>query len=139
MSIEESRRAALAVSHTIMNKELEARVDEVLTPGFRFHGAGGKELDRDGYVAFYAALGAAFPRMQMNFHHVVAEGDKVAIQFTTQTVHEGAFMGLPATGKAVTVYGMVLRRVEGGRVAEEWECVDMLGLLRQLGVSPRPA
>lgn len=46
-------------------------------------------------------------------------------------------MGLPATHKAIRVQGMFIRRIEAGRVSEEWESVDMLGLLRQLGVDTR--
>jgi predicted ester cyclase len=43
-------------------------------------------------------------------------------------------MGIPATGKEVTVHGMVRSRLEGGKIIEDWEILDMLALFQQLGV-----
>lgn len=137
MSIEDNKARALAVSHAIADGVLRARVDDLLTPEFRFHGSAGAEMGRDAYVAFYEGLGAALRDMKMTFHHVIAEGDVVAVRFTNDAVHAGPFMGLPATHKAVRVHGMFIRRIEAGRVSEEWASLDMLGLLKQLGVDPR--
>ena len=40
------------------------------------------------------------------------------------------------TGKRVTITGITISRIEGGKVVEEWEEVDRLGLMQQLGVVP---
>jgi predicted ester cyclase len=48
-------------------------------------------------------------------------------------------MGIAPTGKEVTVSGITVSRLVGGKVAEEWELMDALGMLVQLGAVPQPA
>ncbi len=52
--------------------------------------------------------------------------------------HQGELMGIPPTGKAVTVPLIDVNRIAGGQLAERWAEADMLGLLQQLGVIPAP-
>jgi predicted ester cyclase len=47
-------------------------------------------------------------------------------------------MGIPPTGKQVAVTGMVISRFAAGKVVEDWEIFDQMGLLQQLGVVPTP-
>ena len=50
--------------------------------------------------------------------------------------HKGEFMGIAATGKKVEVQEVHIARMVGGKMAEHWESVDQLGMMRQLGVIP---
>jgi predicted ester cyclase len=50
--------------------------------------------------------------------------------------HAGEFMGIPATGRRVTLAGIDISRIEDGRIAEHWIQCDMLGFLEQLGAIP---
>ena len=43
--------------------------------------------------------------------------------------------GVPATGRRVTVTGIHIHRIQRGRLTEHWEELDLLGALRQLGMS----
>jgi predicted ester cyclase len=52
--------------------------------------------------------------------------------------HTGDLLGIGPTGKQGTMTGIVISRVAGNMIAEEWENFDELGLLQQLGVMPRP-
>jgi len=45
---------------------------------------------------------------------------------------------VPATGKDITIHGIIITRFENGRAVEEWEEADMVGLMRQLGVAAPP-
>jgi predicted ester cyclase len=63
----------------------------------------------------------------------VAEGDKVATRWRALGTHRGVFAGVPATGRRVAITAIHLHRVAGGRLAEHWEAIDLLPLLRQLG------
>jgi steroid delta-isomerase-like uncharacterized protein len=81
-------------------------------------------------------LFASFPDVDYSLEDLVAEGDLVAARYVLNGTHEGEFMGIEATGKRVTVRGMDFFRVSGGLIAEYWECLDKLSLLRQLGVIP---
>jgi predicted ester cyclase len=48
-------------------------------------------------------------------------------------------MGLPATGRDVTIAGLVISRFRGGKVVEEWEASDVFGLMQQIGAIPEMA
>jgi steroid delta-isomerase-like uncharacterized protein len=85
-----------------------------------------------------AAFFAAFPGLHISIEDVIAQGDKVAVRITWQGTHQGEFMGIPPTGKPVTVTGINLYRVANGKIVEEWWQEDILGLMQQLGVLPPP-
>ncbi len=42
-------------------------------------------------------------------------------------------MGAPATGKAVEIRGVFVRRVADGLVQQEWQATDLLWLMTQMG------
>ena len=52
--------------------------------------------------------------------------------------HSGPFAGIPATGKRVSIQGMIVHRLREGKIVEDWAVRDTLGLLQQLGVIPMP-
>ena len=91
---------------------------------------------RESDKQFAAMYRAAFPDIQSTVHQIVAEGDRVAVQFTGRGTHKGAFFGIPATGKAVTIEGMGIYRLRDGKIVEAWVTSDQLGLMQQLGVVP---
>lgn len=45
-------------------------------------------------------------------------------------------MDIPATGRQATFTLIAIYRMLGGKIQEEWNCADTLGLMRQLGVVP---
>ena len=57
-------------------------------------------------------------------------------RFTWYGTHQGTFMGIPATGRHVTVKGMVIDRVVDGKWKDSRILMDTLGLLHQLGALP---
>jgi predicted ester cyclase len=70
----------------------------------------------------------------MSHEDTVVEGDKVLVRWRSTGTHEGELMGIPPTGRRVTMTGFDLFRIEGGKIAEMWQEADRLGLLQQLGV-----
>jgi steroid delta-isomerase-like uncharacterized protein len=81
---------------------------------------------------------AAFPDMHWSVEEQIAEGDKVMTRFEWTGTHRGAFLGVPATGRAVRVWGIVIDRIEGGRIKDTRIIMDTLGLMAQIGVLPVP-
>jgi len=67
---------------------------------------------------------------------LIAEGDKVAARLRVRGTHLGDLNGIAPTGRRVDFTGIVMSRVEGGRIAEDWANFDDLGMMRQLGVIP---
>jgi predicted ester cyclase len=68
-----------------------------------------------------------------------ADGDYVTTRFTAHGTHDGELLGTPPTGRDVEISGITISRCSNGRIAEEWELVDALGVLQQVGALPAPA
>lgn len=83
-------------------------------------------------------LRSAFPDMLWMVQEQIAEGDKVVTRFEWTGTHGGDFLGVPATGRGVKVWGMVIDRLEGGKIKDTRIIMDTLGLMMQLGVFPPP-
>lgn len=79
---------------------------------------------------------AAFHGLQVTVDDIMAEGDKVTARFTARGVHNGEFMGLPATGKGITMTGIEILRIKDGKIAELWGEANLMGLMQQLGLLP---
>jgi steroid delta-isomerase-like uncharacterized protein len=76
---------------------------------------------------------AAFPDLAFTIEDQIAEEDKVATRWTLRGTHQGEFMGVPATGKQVTVTGISITRYANGKNVGSWNEMDLLGLMQQLG------
>lgn len=81
---------------------------------------------------------AAFPDLVFSIQEQVAEGDKVASRFEWTGTHQGPFLGVPATGRFVRVWGIVIDRLEAGRIKDTRIIMDIFGLMMQLGVLAPP-
>jgi steroid delta-isomerase-like uncharacterized protein len=93
----------------------------------------------DGLKDILRAMRAGFPDIVFCIQEQVAERDKVASRFEWTGTHRGEFLGIPATGRTVRVWGMVIDRLEDGRIKDTRIIMDTFGLLGQLGVLPPPA
>ena len=108
-------------------------LDEYLAPDYVYHGPDG-DLDADGFRAFHNSLLSAFPGLTFGIEDMIAAGDKVVTRWTLHGVHRGEFQGIAPTGKEVTVTGIIISRFKNGKAVEEWEEVNQLGMMQQLGV-----
>ena len=79
---------------------------------------------------------AAFPDLHFSVEEQIAEGDKVLTRFEWTGTHRAEFLGVPATGRPVKIWGMVVDRLQGGRIKDTRIIMDSLGLMMQLGVFP---
>ncbi|HJR82278.1 MAG TPA: ester cyclase [Anaerolineales bacterium] len=90
----------------------------------------------EGRKMFYSAMLAAFPDMQVRIEDVLAEGNKLVTRWSAEGTQSGELMGIPATGKKVSISGIAIDRFENGQSVEHWEIFDQMGLMQQLGVVP---
>ena len=81
---------------------------------------------------------SAFPDMHWTVEEQVAEGNKVVTRFEWTGTHRDEFLGVPATGRRVKVWGIVIDRLESGKIKDTRIIMDALGLMMQLGVFPPP-
>ena len=113
--------------------------DEIYAPGFVSHESAGPVERSPEYVkGFVRAYRDAFPDGRTTVETVISESDRVAYRWSFRGTHEGELMGIPPTGERVTITGITVDRLSGGKIEEEWNIFDQLGLLRQLGAIPGP-
>ncbi len=110
-----------------------ALADYVEHNPFPGHGQGIEGLRQRANTLFTAL------KQQFTLEHLIAEGDKVAVLWTTRGTHVGDFNGLPPTGKSYTIQGIDIFQFRDGRMAEHWDVVDIYGFLMQIGALPAPS
>ena len=109
---------------------------ELLAEGFTLHVPLPCSPGQNGMIEVIAACRAAFQHLNVTVEEMVAEGDRVAARFTARGIHSGEFMGLPPTGKSITMTRIEIFRIENGRIVELWREANLLGLMQQLGILP---
>lgn len=135
---ESNARVMRRAFQDIMHGGDVAVIDELFASDFAGHDTAGGTFGREEFRAGVAAMLAAFSERQVVIAGQIVDGDKVATRWQASGVHSGAFNGFPATGRHVTMTGISIDRIAGGKVVESWEVTDDAGLLRQLGVLPAP-
>jgi steroid delta-isomerase-like uncharacterized protein len=94
----------------------------------------GQRQGREGLKGVLAMMRAAFPDIHWAVEEMVAEGDTVVTRFTWTGTHRGVFLGVPATGRNVSVKGVVIDQLADGKMSKSRILMDSLGMMQQLGV-----
>ena len=110
-----------------------AVVDELVATDYVLH-VTPEVRGREGMKQFITEYRAAFPDYTCTIEDQVAEGEKVVTRWTVRGTQHGQLMGIPPTGKQVTLPGVVVDRLSNGHLVESWMQADALGMLQQLGV-----
>lgn len=106
--------------------------------GIRLHGYSQEPMGKAQVRGFYEGIFSAFDTPKLSFDEVLWDGDVCAIRFAMTGRHVQEFMGVPATGTAITLPGITILHFRGDRVVERFSQADMLGLLVQVGAVPAP-
>jgi steroid delta-isomerase-like uncharacterized protein len=99
----------------------------------------GQGPGRAGLADVLASMFAAFPDLRWTLRDTIAEDDRIMTLSTWTGTHRGPFMGIPPTGRTVSVESWTLDRYHEGQLAESRIIMDVAGLLMQLGVIRAPA
>lgn len=115
-------------------------VDELFAPDYVLHDPAvpGEVRGPDGIRQYVDMYRSAYPDTHFTIEDQLAEDDEVVTRWTGQGTQEGELMGIAPTGTRVTVGGIEVDRVSGGRIQETWVNYDALGMMQQLGVVPSP-
>jgi steroid delta-isomerase-like uncharacterized protein len=93
---------------------------------------------KEGFRDFVTTYLTGFPDGALTVDDQIAEGDVVATRWTARGTNTGELMGMPPTGKEVTVEGITYSRITDGKAAEAWISWDTLAMAQQLGLVPEP-
>ena len=137
MPTEENKAIARRWNEGVWNKGNLAAIDELFATDFVFnYPPPGATPDREGYKQFVTRNFATWADIRCTIEDMVAERDKVAVRWTWSGTHTGELMGIAPTGKQVTMTGISIMHIVGGKIAKEWTEMDILGVLQQLGAFP---
>ena len=112
-------------------------IDEVYAPDLVWHDPGQEIQGTAEAKQFIAMYKSAFPDLSVTVEDEIAEGDKVVTRWTIRGTHQGEIEEFgPPTGRQVEMKGISISRIEGGKIVEEWNSYDNLGVIQQLGLVP---
>jgi serine phosphatase RsbU (regulator of sigma subunit)/predicted ester cyclase len=123
MSSEEEKNKAL------VRRFLEAHakgdlgaMEEMLAPDFVDHNLiPGEAPGREGYLESTAEYHAAYSDNRYVIEKQLAEGDEVVTTFAASATHDrGEWMGLVPTGKEFKALLILIHRIVGGKITDEW-------------------
>ena len=137
MSLEENKENARRAFEEVMNNGDLSLAEELIATDYVGHSPGMPDFTGpEGFKQFVTMQRTAFPDLNITIEDTVAEGDKVVNRWIVRGTHNGELMGIAATGKQVTMSGMVLSRYVGGKQVEAWVSADQLSMVQQIGVIP---
>jgi serine phosphatase RsbU (regulator of sigma subunit)/predicted ester cyclase len=108
-------------------------LEEMLAPDFVDHNLmPGQQPGREGYLRALTEYHAAYSESRYVIEKQLAEGDEVVTTFAASATHDrGEWMGLVPTGKEFKALLVLIHRIVGGKIAEEWSQGSGLAELTQ--------
>ena len=138
MSTEENKANERRIFEEGWNQGNTAVFDELLAADFRANDPNGPIDGPEGFKQFYATYRTAFPDIHFTIEDQIAEGETVVTRWTGTGTQHGSLMGIPPSGKRVSITGITISRYVNGKAVESWGSYDTLGMLQQIGAIPTP-
>jgi steroid delta-isomerase-like uncharacterized protein len=122
-----------------INTADENLAQQLISPSAKFYVPGQNEplIGPNGYLTIIKMMRSGFSNIQWTLDDMVSENDKTAIRFTMRGTHDGTFFGFPPTGKNIDVKAINFYRLVNNQIVEEFGQPDLLGLLQQIGATPK--
>ena len=96
--------------------------------------AHGQTVGRDGLKRRVTLFRTGFPDIHFTVDNILAEADKVAVQYTFKGTHTGQFLELEPSGHCISVTGMLIAKVVDGRIESAYSVFDNGEMMKQLAV-----
>jgi len=124
----------------VWNKKDLTVIDEIVAPDYLHHDPQNPNVTGgvEGYKQFVRQYQSAFPDLVMTIDEEIEAGDTVITRWTARGIHNGDLLGLPRTGRSISVTGISVARTNHGKITESWNVWDTLGMLHQLGAIHQP-
>jgi steroid delta-isomerase-like uncharacterized protein len=138
MSTEDNKALARRLFEEVWNEGNLALIDELFAPNFLFHDPDDPQVRTlEDYKRLITEFRSAFPDGHHTIDEMIAAGDQVVVRWTYSGTQQGAFQGIPPTGKQVEFTGISIIRFEEDKFGSTWLQSDTLTFLQQLGVIPK--
>jgi predicted ester cyclase len=121
---------------SLMDEKNGSAIRELIAPEFSALLGGNPPMNADEWAGMGEMMYAAFSDGKHTIDETFEIGDCVFLRGSFSGTHTGDFMGMPPTGKEITITFMNFDRFANGKLVEHRAEVDMLGLMQQLGAIP---
>ena len=140
MSTEQNKALVRRLVEEVINQGNISVIDELLMPDFVEHEELPPEIPSgpEAPKVLFTMLRSGFPDIKATIEHLIAEGDEVVLHMTWTGTHEGEFMGIPPTGKSISINVIDILGIAEGKFVEHWGVMDSMAMMQQLGVVPAP-
>jgi steroid delta-isomerase-like uncharacterized protein len=137
MSTAENKAVIAAFIEDVINQGRLERANDLVAVDFvELDPLPGQQQGREGLKDVIGGLRMSFPDMHWVVDEMIAEDDKVVTRFTWTGMQHGAFLGIPATGRSVTVKGVVIDQLASGKMVKSRILMDTMSMMQQLGAAP---
>jgi predicted ester cyclase len=133
---EDSKALMWRITEQIWNKGRLELIDELIAEDLVDHVElqGLEGTGRARYRASVEMTRAAFPDYRNPLDFVLADG-AFAVSYGRSTgTHQGAYLGIPPTGRSFDVPTFGILRCADGQAVERWGMSDNLAIVQQLGL-----
>jgi steroid delta-isomerase-like uncharacterized protein len=120
------------------NERRPGILDELQTQNVLYHGTSMEMNGLAEYKKVYAIFASAFHDTRLAIDDIIASDDRVMTRVKMTGTHRGDFEGIAPTEKTITLTAYTVFRLVDGKIAEEWEVLDELGMMSQLGMELKP-
>ena len=134
---EEANKALATRFYEVFNSGKVDNLDDFVSQDYSQHSIG-LPPGLAGVKMFMGAFHAGFPDAKLVVEDLLADGDRVIGRWVVTGTQTGELLGIPASGKAVSITGIDIWRVADGRLAEHWDNWDQMGMMQQIGAIPTP-
>ena len=140
--LEKNKALIMRYDEEFWNKGDMAVADEIVATDYvRHHSAAPKGIlrGREALKEWVTGLRNAWPDFHCTAEDVIAEGDKVVVRYAIRATFKRELAGIPPTGKELTFESLLIHRIAGGKVVEDWVFDQELAMMYQMGMKLVPA
>ena len=138
--VEEQNKGLVKRMYEVWEKGDFEAYKEVVAPEYVWYlpSRSNEPKSREETIEFGKMLHNGFPDFAYSIEELIAVEDRVISRFIFRGSHEGEFQGIPATGNKIEISGIMMTRIENGKIVEDREEFEALGFMQQLGMELKP-
>jgi steroid delta-isomerase-like uncharacterized protein len=134
----ENKTVVRRLYQEVWNERKLEVVDELISASHALNDpfVSGSQVGPELYKQRVVELTTGLPDLCFTIEDTIAEGEKFVTCWTISGTHQGEYMGIPPTGRKITLEGITIHHIRNGKILDSYARWDVLGLMRQLGAIP---
>ena len=109
-----------------------------LAEDINYYGVRNESHGKENYSKMLADYLSLFNDVVIDIEDMVSEKNKVYFRGSLTGILDGDFEGINVTNKKVSIKVFDEMEIEGGKIKNDWDILDDLGLMQQLGMELKP-